>query len=183
MEPKDRREFENGLQARIRHEVRGVVSACGRMPQYGATFRGLLIDQATKFLERRIPYMAASAALFVQSPGPSALSERLRELVASAAPVTLGHDSIPRPTVALLGMPEDDASDRLASVLRVSCPEHAFRPVTTAEDVYFILECQGVPPAALPHLSNSAPAAETADAEPPTAHARADVSWVPAGAE
>jgi hypothetical protein len=184
LEPKDRREFENGLQARIRHECRGVVSACGRMRELGATFRGLLLDQASKFLERRVPHLQASAALLLHCPSPAALTEKVREYVTSSAPASLGPEPAPRPTVTLLGLPEDDASDRLAAVMRNTLPEQPFRTVTTADDVFILQEVQNVSPASLPHLSANTAAPGSADNDSlPTAHARADVAWVPVGAE
>jgi serine/threonine protein kinase len=184
LDPKERRDFDTSLQARIRHECRGVVHACARMRDQAATFRGVLLDQSMKYLERRVPHMRASAALMMCCPGPAALTDKLREHVSSAAPGALGPEPAPNPTVALLGLPEDEASDRLAAVVRNCFPDQKFRTVTTADDVYIVTEVQNVAPAKLPHLATAAQGPTAADADGvPTAHTRADVSWVAVGAE
>ncbi|MBO0697202.1 MAG: protein kinase [Zavarzinella sp.] len=180
---KDRKEFESGLQARIRHECRGVAYACSRPREIGPTFINLLVDQAIKFLERRVPYMPAAAALEIQCAGEEAYEEQIRELVTSATPAPLGPEPAPAPTMTVIAMPEDESSDRLCDTLHRFFPGLSFQKTKTPDDIIILQEAQGVPPAALPHLIYGVPVPVTGEALPAAnAHTRADVAWASVGA-
>jgi hypothetical protein len=180
---KDRREFETGLQARIRHECRGVSYACSRPREIGPTFTNLLVDQAIKFLERRVADMPAGAVLEIQCADQEAYEEQLRELVTGAAPAPLGPEPAPAPTVAVLAAPDDESSGRLRAHVRRFFPSLPLQTAKTPDDIIILQEAQGISPGALPHLIYGVPVPVTGEAQPATnSHARADVSWAPAGA-
>jgi eukaryotic-like serine/threonine-protein kinase len=180
---KDRREFETGLQARVRQECRGVSYACSRPREIGPTFTNLLVDQAVKFLERRVADMAASAALEIQCADRETYEEQVRDLVTGAAPAPLGPEPAPAPTVTVMGTPDDESSERLRAYVRRSFPGLGFQTAKTADDVIILQEAQGVAPASLPHLIYGVPVPVTGDSQAPAnAHARADITWAPVGA-
>jgi hypothetical protein len=180
---KDRKEFESGLQARIRHECRGIAYACSRPREIGPTFINLLVDQAIKFLERRVAYMPAASALEIQCAGEEAYDEQVRDLVTSAAPVPLGPEPAPAPTITVMAMPEDESSDRMCDTISRFFPALTFKKTKIPDDVIVLQEAQGVPAGALPHLIYGVPVPVTGEAQPAAnAHARADISWAPVGA-
>jgi hypothetical protein len=180
---KDRREFENGLQARIRHECRGVAYACSRPREIGPTFVNLLVDQSIKFLERRVAYMSAPAALEIQCSDDEAYEEQLRELVTSAAPAPLGPEPAPSPTHTILAAPDDDSSERFCDSVRRFFPGLTFQKAGAPDDVIILQEAQGVAPSSLPHLIYGVPVPVSGEAQPVSnAHARADVPWEAVGA-
>ncbi|HKB03162.1 MAG TPA: tubulin-like doman-containing protein [Gemmataceae bacterium] len=180
---KDRREFENGLQARIRHECRGVAYACSRPREIGPTFINLLADQSVKFLERRVAEMPAAAALEIQCSDEDAYEEQVRELVTSAAPAPLGPEPAPSPTQTVLALPDDESSERFCENVGHFFPGFTFKKVSAPDDVIILQEAQGIAAGSLPHLVYGVPVPVTGEAQPLTnAHARADVPWEAVGA-
>jgi len=179
---KDRREYESGLQARIRHECRGVAYACSRPREIGPTFINLLADQSIKFLERRVAEMPAAAALEIQCSDEEAYEEEVREMVTSAAPTPLGPEPAPSPTLTVVALPEDDSSERFCQSVRRFFPGLSFKKADSQDDVIILQEAQGVQAGTLPHLVYGVPIPVSGEAQPMTnAHARADVPWEAVG--
>jgi hypothetical protein len=179
--PEDLREFENGLQARIRHEFRGVASICSRPREAGPGFLAALADQASKFLDARTPRLNATQVLAHQSISPAALRERMTELVTSSAPVGLGPERTVAATLTILGTPVDDAATRVAQTVGSLVANCTFQTVPTVDDIVLYQEAP-VSLAALPHLTGENSSA-TADSRRPLSHARTDVSWTAVGVQ
>jgi eukaryotic-like serine/threonine-protein kinase len=177
----DLREFENGVQARIRHEFRGIASVCARAREVGSGFLNALVDQACKFLDTRAPRMNASQILAHHAANPDVLWDKVAELVSNAAPAGLGPERSATATLTVLATPPDDAAGRLAETVRHLAPNAEFRMVATTDDIVLYQESP-VSLAALPHLaSDLTPSPDHAERRPLTTHARTDVPWTPVG--
>jgi hypothetical protein len=183
LRPEDLREFENALQARIRHEFRGIGAVCARPGERGPAFLAAVIDQACKFLDARTPGLNASQILAYESSKPDALWQRVGELVSHAAPVGVGPDRTVTPALTVLGTPADDAAGPLAQAVRSLSPSAEFRAVTTTDDIVLFQETP-VSLAALPHLATDLnPGQDAAGRRPLPNHARTDVNWTAVGAQ
>jgi hypothetical protein len=181
LRPEDLREFENALQARLRHEFRGIGAVCARPGERGPAFLTAVVDQACKFLDARTPRLNASEILARTAGNPKALWERVGDLVAHAAPVGVGPERTVTPALTVLGTPADDVAAPLAEAARALAPSSQFRTVTTLDDIILYQETP-VSLAALPHLgSDSGPVAEADGRRPASNHSRIDVSWTPVG--
>ena len=183
LQPEDLREFENGLQARIRHEFRAVTAVCARSCEVGTAFLNALVDHASKFLDGWTPRLNASQVLAHEGVGSDVLHERVAELIASAAPVALGPDRTVPATLTVLGSPADDTADRLARAVRALSSNATVRTATTADDILLYQEAP-ISLAALPHLTAELPVIYDPEGRrPQTTHARTDVAWTPVGVQ
>jgi hypothetical protein len=182
LRPEDLKEFDHGLQARIKHEFRGVGAICGRARETGPAFLAALVDQAAKFLDARTPRLTASQVLARDAAAPDVLRERLSDLVTGAAPAALGAERSVAPVLTVLGAPADDEAARLADGIRNMSPNTMFRTVATADDIVLYQECP-VSLAALPHLTAEVNPAPNAEGRHPSTHARTDVIWSPVGVQ
>jgi hypothetical protein len=177
--PEDLREFENDLQARIRHEFRGLVPVCMRPRDVSAGFLNALVDQGSKFLEGRTPRLTASQVLAHEGVPDHVFEERVAELVASAAPVGLGPERSFQANLAVLGSPADDTADRLTEAVREQLRNVTFRTAATTDDIIVYQEAP-VSIAGLPLLTADLPVVYDAEGRQPlTTHARTDVTWTP----
>jgi len=177
------REFENALQARVRHECRGLAAVCARPKELGPVFLALITDQATRFVDTHTPHLAASHALSLQAPDPAARAAQVGEFVAAAAPPSLGFERSAPATVTVLGLPEDEASGEVKETVRQLCHGSDLYVTTSPDDIILVQEARNVSIATLPHLTAELQAAYSADRKSPTAHARTDISWAPVAAE
>jgi hypothetical protein len=183
LRPEHLREFENALQARIRHECRGLAAVCTRPKELGPFFLGLMTDQATRFVDTQTPHLPSSQALAMQAKDAAARAAQVSEFVAAAAPPGLGLERLP-PTVTVLGLPDDDASADVRELVQELCHGTDLRVTTSPDDVILLQEARNVAIAALPHLTAELQAAYSAnERRPATSHARTDISWAPVGAE
>ena len=183
LRPDDLREFENALQARIRHEFRGIGAVCARPSERGPAFLAAVVDQACKFLDGRTPGLNASQVLAYETRTPDALWKKMGELVSNAAPAPVGTERSATPALTVFGSPADDAAGPLAEAVRALAPSADFRTVTTADDIILYQETP-VSLAALPHMANdSGPVPDPAGRRSLSNHSRTDVTWTPVGVQ
>jgi hypothetical protein len=184
LRPEQLREFENALQARIRHECRGLAAVCARAKDLGTFFLTLMTDQATRFVDAQAPHIPSSQALSLQAQDPTARAAQVAEFVAAAAPPGLGLERSAPPTVTVLGLPEDAASEGVRQLVAELCQGTDLRVTTSPDDIILLQEARDVSLSSLPHLTAELGTAYSAnERRPATSHARTDISWAPVGTE
>jgi hypothetical protein len=184
LSPDDSREFENALQARIRHEHRSLATVCTRGRDAGAALLNLVLDQALRLLDTRAPHLAASAVLELQGSGRDGLPERVSELVSASAPAGLGAMGAARPALVVLAGPTDEATGRVAELVRQRLPDAVLKTPVGSNELVLYLESAPLSVAGLPHLADGiADTVVHSDGRRATAHSRMDVTWTPVGAQ
>jgi eukaryotic-like serine/threonine-protein kinase len=178
----DAREFENALQARIRHEHRGLAALCTRGPNSGTTLVSLVLDQALRLLDARAPHLPAPAVLEMQGSGPEGFPERVAELLSATTPPSLGATGPGRPALVVLAGPADPATDRVAHLVRQRLPDATLKTPVGSNELVLYLESRPLSLPALPHLADGvAPTLVHDDGRRGTAHTRTDVAWTQVG--
>jgi len=180
MRSSDTQEFENGVQARIRHEQRGLAVLCGRGREGGNVLLNLMLDQSLRLLDSRAPHLRPSAVLETQTPGSDGLRERVAELVAASAPVPLRGESPVRPGLTVLVSPADEAAGRIATAVQRLVPDGVFRSSGGSNEVVLYQESAPLLPAQIPHLTGEVSFVRP-DGRRATAHTRTDVNWTSVG--
>jgi serine/threonine protein kinase len=171
--PQDVREFENALQGRIRHECRGVVALVSRSRDSGATLISVALDQATRFMESRVPRAGTGQIVSLGAAPSDEAHQRLTELVTGAAPIGLTPAS---PTLTLLALPE--GSGPVCDVIKDLCQGNIVRSITSPDDFVVWRECRGLTLASFPHLTADPPAPASGPAPPADSfHSRTDINW------
>jgi hypothetical protein len=164
----DVREFENSLQARIRHECRGVVALLSRSRDATTNLMSVMTDHAVRFLETRIPHAGACQVVSLHSAPSSQARERLTELLAAATPIGLSPGA---PTLTILAVPEESGPVR--EVVRELCAGNIVRNINSPDDMLFWRECRGLTLASFPHLAAEQPNGTHVP------HTRTDITWLP----
>jgi eukaryotic-like serine/threonine-protein kinase len=175
--PEERREFENGLQARIRNELRAVVSVCVRPHDHGAAFTALVLEQAIRYLDARTPRMPAAGALLGQVGDSARRESVVAQLVSAAAPAGLGVAAVAATALTVIGVPDDDSAADLRELIRRSSQGSSFLTTTNSEDILILRETRGVSLPQLPHFTAEVEVIRTPDGRPVSAHSRRDVPW------
>jgi eukaryotic-like serine/threonine-protein kinase len=180
----DFREFENALLGQIRHQFRSFSHICSHHSDCGKAFLDLLIEQASRFLEGRVPIVPASQAIAMSASDSDDLEQRAAELVAAAAPPTFGPGRKGVASISVLGVPAGKSAGRFEAFIKERCSGAAFLTTTTSDDILLVREARNVSLTSLPHLSAELPV-PTTPAEHPlgTGHSRTDIAWTPVGVD
>jgi len=162
------REFEQGLQGRVRHECRGIMGASLRPKEHGAAFLHALTEQSSRFLESRLAAPAKSPILTALATTSNATTEdRIADLLDGAMPGDLGQG---KPTLTMIEMPA--SAETAIDVVRGLCREEVV--VEAGEDDFVIWrECRRQSIHAFPKVCGEA----NDDAE--LGYSRSDVNWLP----
>lgn len=166
--PEELREFEHSLQGRVRHECRGVIGACTRPKEHGTALLGLVIDQATRFLEPRLSSSGTSPILIaLAATDEEATEDRIADLIDRATPTDLGQG---KPNLTVLGVPA--SAETAVEIVRSFCREE-IRVAASTEDFVIWRETRRQSVHAFPKLCG-----ETND-DTQLGHSRSDVNWLP----
>jgi hypothetical protein len=180
----DFRAFENTLQAQIRHQFRSLSHVCGQHGDDGRAFLALVIEQATRFLDARIPNVPASRALLLSASKPDDMEQRAAELVSAAAPPTFGPGRQGVASISVFGIPADESAGKLEAFARAHCGSAAFLTVATSDDILLVRETRNISLMSLPQVSAElSMSSSPMDRVTGTAHARTDVAWASVGAD
>jgi len=166
LSPGDRQELEQTLQAKIRHEGRGLVNMCVKPKEYGEALHRLLADQTGRLLK---PLVAAYAAEFA---GWAAGAETLLDQAADASAKTFS--AVPggaQPSLTVVGLPADSLLDEA----KEAAGNTAFAAAKTRGELWVFRECRLSNASSL-FQSGSSPAV-TAEQTATFRHSRQDVPW------
>ena len=143
-----------------------------------------MTDQATRFVDAQAPHIPSSQALSLQAQDPTARAAQVAEFVAAAAPPGLGLERSAPPTVTVLGLPENPASEGVRKLVAELCQGTDLRVTTSPDDIILLQEARDVSLSSLPHLTAELGTAYSAnERRPVTSHARTDISWAPVSTE
>jgi eukaryotic-like serine/threonine-protein kinase len=172
--PADLREFDNAVQARVRHQFRSLTEVCNRTKDFGAPLLAVMHDQAVQFLGKQAPRLTAVDILTQQSAGPEQLVARVSDILTSAAPIGL----IQAPTtLTALGVPP--GGERIVDIVRRISGDTQVRIAPCSEDVVVWREGTDLTLESFAHLAGeSAPVVSADGRPPPSPHARNDIRWI-----
>jgi hypothetical protein len=169
----DARQFENLIQARLRHECRGVMNICSRPSDQGPQFLALLQELAIQFLEPRLPMKNIGRILDSALATSSKPEVRARELLAAAAPFGFG---VLSRIDTYVGVPDDGRE--FGRRLHELCPDENIRETRSTDDVVIWRVCSGLTPDAFSYLGANVTSGADGDiSQTRSAYSRIDVPW------
>ncbi|HEX3152156.1 MAG TPA: tubulin-like doman-containing protein [Gemmataceae bacterium] len=172
----DIRSFENEVQAKIRHQFRGLSAVCSRSRDTGSAFLTLLLEQATLFIDSRTPKLTASQMLTSQAADPEAIRGQIAELLATSHPGGMNSGQATVADQVILATPADDTHNRITDLAQNLCSGTNFQAASSQNDMVLYQECRVADLSKMPLL-----AAETVNADlrfkTSNSHARTDVRW------
>ena len=171
--PDEFRDFENEVQARIRHEFHGLVGVCSRPKDLGPALLSLLNEQAVRFLESRVPRSKASEILATQCNGTDDLQAQATEFLDMANPRGFG----PLPDIeTYLGLP--DETGPFSKQVRNLCRGELVRLTNGTADFVVWRESRGLTVNSFTHLMEDRSSFSGTSARPSRpAHSRTDIVW------
>ena len=166
----NRRDLEQTLQAKIRHEGRGLVNMCVKHKEFGQAFVQLLKEQSRRLLEPLVVAYAAGMANW-RSGGEALMASLFDETKKQLAsfPGSL------RPSITVTGIPSSADHATLLSRARETTAGSPFVPVETPDSMWVYRESRSVDPS---QFFTPIPGTTiTEDPKAATRHARSDVPW------
>ncbi|WP_029629703.1 tubulin-like doman-containing protein [Zavarzinella formosa] len=139
-----RRELEQILQAKIRHEGRGLVNMCLKPKEYGESFLQLLGEQTRRILEPII-FEYGTAYANWRDDGGSLLSKAFDD---STKQFALLPGSV-SPAITVVGLPRGEGTEELLNHAKGLAGGTAFVSSETSGELWIFRECRGVDPASL----------------------------------
>lgn len=164
--PADRQELEQTLQAKIRHEGRGLVNMCVKPKEYGDALHRLLADQTGRLVE---PLVSAYAAEFAAwGAGAESLLDQASDASAKTFKAVPGGA---QPSLTVVGLPDDSLLDDAKEV----AGNTAFASAKTHGELWVFRECRLNDVSVL--LQSASGSAVTPEPSATFRHSRQDVPW------
>lgn len=168
--PAMRVELDNILQAKIRHEGRGLVNMCVKAKDFQEKFLTILTEQTTKLLDPLLRQYRSLAVTW--NPLERGL---IHELFESSSKQFAVLPTVGNPVLTLMGFPKDNQTEELENQAKNAAAGSAFASDRTGDEIWLYRECRLQDGQQL--FEQQQPAGTSLTSDSRLRHARTDILW------